>query len=790
MDGMQHFSSQIGGSSQRSSSQSSVSSDADAFSQVLAAGEPETRPHVLFLIDHLMALGGGETNLLKVVRLMPPELVRCSIATFRISPEIRKSISVPVHVFPWKRVYHLDALQAAGALRKLIRDENVDIVQTYFETSNLWGGLVAKLSGALLLSSRRDMGILRQAKHELAYRLVNRLSDRVLAVSEEVKRFCIDTDRIAPEKISVVYNGVDLSHIPAEEAQDNPFANAEWAGASHIVTCLANIRRIKGIDVLIRTAQRVCHELPNAMFVIAGTAYEGDYSQEIREMIRAYGLEKNVKLLGFVGDPVPLLKMSNAFCMLSHSEGFSNALLEAMSCGAPSVVTRVGGNPEAIHDGENGFLVPVGDDATAAERLLFLLKNPERAIEIGKAGRTSVQTHFSAETMINKLIGLYRDLLEERDSKRNLKKDYKVMPFARPALRAQGKTLWAGLLRASGLLYVARKWVQRNGAIVLTFHRVLADSEVQQTASLPGMIVRSTTFSGFLKYASEACEFIDATHGPQSGPSAKLKLAVTFDDGWSDNATAAYPLARQFKAPIVIFIVADKMGTELPFWPERTAAALDRELSTYDPERPPNYIEQAIEQLKELPASEREHRINQMTSAYNALHTSAVDRTMTWAQIAELHAGGVRFGSHTSTHEILTTIPLAQAEQEITSSRACIELKLNAPCSLFSYPNGDCSDPVRRLVASTGYDFAFLNQEPGVWTRDCDPFLIPRVNVCEYHLVDSKGNFSPLIFDYAVVWSAAKGLLARMLATKQQKLRSRWQAWLAKPGEPAEQEQL
>jgi glycosyltransferase involved in cell wall biosynthesis len=413
MDGMQHLSSQVW-----ETSQSPSSLDAGASSHVLATGEINPRPHVLFLIDHLMALGGGETNLLKVVQLLPPELVRCTIATFHIDPKIRKTISVPVHVFPWKRVYHLDAMKAAGALRKLIRTEHVDIVQTYFETSNLWGGIIAKLSGALLLSSRRDMGILRKTKHELAYRLVNHISDRVLAVSEEVKRFCIDTDHVTPEKISVVYNGVDLRHIAAEEPQANPLANAEWADASHIVTCVANIRRIKGIDVLVRTAQRVCRELPNATFLIAGTAYEGDYSQEITEMIRAAGLEKNIKLLGFVGDPVPLLKMSHAFCLLSHSEGFSNALLEAMACGVPSVVTRVGGNPEAIHDGQNGFLVPVGDDAAAAERLLFLLRNPERAIQIGQAGRTSAQMRFSAETMINKLISLYRDLLAERDSKR------------------------------------------------------------------------------------------------------------------------------------------------------------------------------------------------------------------------------------------------------------------------------------------------------------------------------------------------------------------------------------
>jgi L-malate glycosyltransferase len=414
MEGMEQFSTRA-----LDPPQSPTSPGSESSSHELAIGDAKGRPpHVLFLIDHLMALGGGETNLLKVVQLMPPELVRCSIATFRIKPEIRQSISVPVYVFPWKRFFHLDAWKAAFALRKLIRTEKVDIVQTYFETSNLWGGVVAKLSGALLLSSRRDMGILRKNKHALAYRVVNRLSDRVLAVSEEVKRFCVDADRINPNKVSVVYNGVDLKHIAAKNSYGNPFADAEWAGASHIITSLANIRRVKGIDVVIRTAQRVCRELPNAVFVIAGSLYDRDYSEEIQGMIRSLSLEKNIKLLGFVGDPVPLLKMSDAFCLLSRSEGFSNALLEAMACGVPSVVTRVGGNPEAISDRENGFLVPVGDDGAAAEKLLALLRDPERAANIGENGRNSAQTRFSADVMIQRLIGVYRDLLAERNKKR------------------------------------------------------------------------------------------------------------------------------------------------------------------------------------------------------------------------------------------------------------------------------------------------------------------------------------------------------------------------------------
>ena len=346
-------------------------------------------------------------------------------------------------------------------------------------------------------------------------------------------------------------------------------------------------------------------------------------------------------------------------------------------------------------------------------------------------------------------------------------------PSTRSTLRAHVKAFWAGLLRASGMLYLARKWVQRHGTIVLTFHRVLTDSELQQTASLGGMIVRNRTFTAFLKYASENCEFANLAKEPDWKTGGKLKLAVTFDDGWSDNADAAYPIACRYHVPIVIFIVPERTGTALPFWPERTAAALDCSPSADGSRRSASSIERAIEELKELPARERERRIGQMTAPRGALESSAaVDRTMTWEQITELHAGGVTFGSHTSTHEILTMLPAAQAEQEIALSRETIQQKLPASCSLFSYPNGDYSEQVREMVARAGYRFAFLNQEPGVWTRDGDPFLIPRVNVCEYHLVDSKGNFSPLIFDYAVVWSAAKGLLSHLLSNRLRKLQS------------------
>lgn len=317
---------------------------------------------------------------------------------------------------------------------------------------------------------------------------------------------------------------------------------------------------------------------------------------------------------------------------------------------------------------------------------------------------------------------------------------------------------------------------------MLTFHRVLTDDDLKQTASMLGMVVREKTFTDFLAYAAQKCELVDLSRDPDWQPGPMLKLAVTFDDGWSDNASIAYHIARKHQAPMTIFIVTDKLGKTLPFWPERAVSALDRRIASADRGKDRNHIEQTIEELKRLPASERNQRIELMVAEHpNTEPSSAVDQTMSWEQVAQLHRGGVTFGSHTCTHEILTTIPLAEAEEEIAASREHMEEKLGAPCRLFSYPNGDCSEGVRDLVQQAGYKLAFLNQQPGIWTKNCDPYLIPRVNVCEYHLVDAKGNFSPLMFEYAVIWSAAKSLLAQTITNRMLKIRRKMQAWLAPP---------
>lgn len=375
--------------------------------------------HVIYMIDHLYNVeGGGEQALFRIIEHLPRDRFQPSVVTFNVKPrseQILRELECPLHVFPVRRTYGLTGLNAALKIRGLFRDERPDIVHTFFETSNTWGGFVTKLSfGPLLVSSRRDMGVLRSTKHRLAYKLINHLSDGVQAVSAEVKRMCIEKESINPGSVFTVYNGIDIARADRADSSSAVKRGFELEGASHVVATIANVRKVKGLDTLLKTADIVRRQFRSVIFAIAGRCDGTHHFAQLQRTIKDLGLESNVRFLGPLEDVFPLLKVSDVFCLLSRSEGFSNALLEAMACRLPCVVTRVGGNPEAITDGENGFLVPGEDAAAAADRVVKLLQTPEYAREIGRKARRTVETKFTVENMIDQLTGFYDHLLKSR----------------------------------------------------------------------------------------------------------------------------------------------------------------------------------------------------------------------------------------------------------------------------------------------------------------------------------------------------------------------------------------
>jgi len=372
--------------------------------------------HVLYVIDQICEMGGAETALLRIVRALVSSSFSCSIVTFNTEPGLQalKDLPCPLHVLPLRCTYSLNSLQMALRLRKLIHDENACIVHTFFETSDLWAGPIAKLSGCpILVSSRRDMGILRSRKHELTYPIVNRFFNRVLAVSDEVRSFCLNHDHLPPERVETLYNGVDVDEIALKAGCCDIRSQLGLGVGTPLISTVANIRPVKGIDVLLRAAGVVCREFPEATFLILGSTLVPDTYAELQSLVESTGIRNNVRFLGKIANPFPILRESSIFCLPSRSEGFSNALIEAMACGLPCVATRVGGNPEALTEGIDGFLVQSEDYELLADRILRLVRDPQRGLQMGQQARKTVEARFSMRAMMTRLMQIYDELLAE-----------------------------------------------------------------------------------------------------------------------------------------------------------------------------------------------------------------------------------------------------------------------------------------------------------------------------------------------------------------------------------------
>jgi len=372
--------------------------------------------HILYLIDVLWGVGGAEGVLLRIPKLLPPDRYRCTIGTFRLRPSspIFAQLPCPVREFPVNRVFGTAAIRMALQMRNFIQSERVQIVHTFFESADLLGGLVAKLSGVpVLISSRRDMGILRSNRHRVGYRLMSPFFSQVQAVSEAVRQETIRADRIAPNKVITIPNGIEIDKLADASGCGALRRSLGLEGASPLIVTVGHIRRVKGLDVLVRAAAEVRRVHPTVLFLVAGAVQEPDCDRDLRELVRQLDLERNVRFLGKMENEAvwSLLKLCDVFCLPSRSEGMSNALLEAMGCGLPCVATAVGGTPEVLEDGISGYIVPSGDHQAAAARILALLSDPDGARDMGRLARRVVEARFSAKSMIDNMVAQYDHLL-------------------------------------------------------------------------------------------------------------------------------------------------------------------------------------------------------------------------------------------------------------------------------------------------------------------------------------------------------------------------------------------
>lgn len=351
--------------------------------------------------------GGAERVISNLASSLDPDRYRAILCLFRPGwiQERSEGRGVRTYVIP---THGMTDWRWALQFKRLLRQERVDLIHAHEFDANVQGAFVAALSGIPLVATVHGKNYFwEKLRRRLAYRWVSRRATMV-AVSQNLKEFIIEKVGISPDRLRVVYNGVDA--LPyCEEADVNQFRRELGLPENdQIVGVVGNLYPVKGHQYLIEGIPAVLQKCPNTSFVFAG---RGQLETELKEQVQRLGLDKRVHFLGLRQDIPRILALLDVFVLPSLSEGLSMAILEAMIAGKPVVATQVGGNPELVLDGETGFLVPPRDSQALASSLVTLLTNKQQAVQFAEKGKRRAEGQFSLGTMVHAYQTLYDECL-------------------------------------------------------------------------------------------------------------------------------------------------------------------------------------------------------------------------------------------------------------------------------------------------------------------------------------------------------------------------------------------
>lgn len=372
---------------------------------------PADRPLVMRVYSRL-EVGGIEHQMLNLLPRLDRGRYRVELCLLKRAGEMAdwlRERGVAVHVVP------IGGRLAPGsllALARLFKDRGVTIVHSHVRESNTTAAVAARLARVpVVIGSLHNMDTIRGRRRILQDRLVHRLRDGMVAVSERVRRNYIETVGVPPETVSVIYNGVDITRfddVPRE--RNRVLGPLGFGDDDRVVICVARLVPQKAQEVLLAAAAKVLARVPSAGFLLVG---EGKCEDSLRAEAQRLGVASHVVFAGKRDDVPSLLRASDVSALTSTREGFSNVLIESLAAGLPVVATDVGGNAEAVEDGVSGFIVPPGDVDAVADRMIRLLGDDALRSRMSRAaGERAVR--FGLEQTARETEALYDRLLRAR----------------------------------------------------------------------------------------------------------------------------------------------------------------------------------------------------------------------------------------------------------------------------------------------------------------------------------------------------------------------------------------
>ena len=249
--------------------------------------------------------------------------------------------------------------------------------------------------------------------HALNRWLYGRATDRIVTVTEAIRRQLVAGGLATEDRVVTMPGGVDIDRFrpDARPVRDSGIrATLGLPRDVPIIGLVSGFRVMKGQQTVVEAAARLAAEERRFHLLLIG---EGPFAARVRAQVEAAGLRDRISILGFVDDlPATMAALDIALYSALESDGMSRVLFEYLASGVPVVASRVGVVPEILEDGRTALLVPAGEPGPLAEAVARLMADPARRREIGSAGAALVHARYSGTRLAERLTALYLSLAD------------------------------------------------------------------------------------------------------------------------------------------------------------------------------------------------------------------------------------------------------------------------------------------------------------------------------------------------------------------------------------------
>lgn len=370
---------------------------------------------ILHIISKL-PIGGVENQLLLVLKNYNREKFQPFVCSLSDKGEIGKEIEkIGIKVFALNKLKHTFDFSIVKDICNIIKREKIQIVRTHQYHANFYGRIAAKKSKVPCIVASVHNVYTRDKK--LHRRIINRFlakfTDKIIAVSEEVKRDILKYDKIPEDKVQVIYNGVDLNAF--NQSFDKKQIKKKLGINPDDVPVIGTVGRLteqKGHIYLLQAILKLKNKFPDIKVLIVG---DGPLMDALKSYTSSSGLSKNVIFTGFKRDIPALLSIMDIFVFPSLWEGLPNALIEAMASGKTIIASNLPQIKEVLGSDGLGILVPPKDSDSISQSIDFLLKNEEIAKKMGNLAKNKACIRFNIENTVRIYEKMFEKILKDHN---------------------------------------------------------------------------------------------------------------------------------------------------------------------------------------------------------------------------------------------------------------------------------------------------------------------------------------------------------------------------------------